>query len=111
MTLNDIIFSPIFRIDIGFYVCLEVKILYGKIISIINIESFYFFKEECPPVKNKNTYIEVNKNGSLLKALPYKRPLRSLPDGSYGVVYKKQVYPVITSLIEIDGIRKEKEIN
>lgn len=82
-----------------------------KIISIINLKSSTFSKEECPPVKNKNTYIEVNKNGSLLKALPYKRPLRILPDGSYGVVYKKQVYPVITFLVEVDGIRKEKEIN
>ena len=107
-------FSPIFyRIDKGFYTLSGGKKLnkMEKVISIINVESSTFSKEECPPVKNKNTYIEVNKNGSLLKALPYKRPLRTLPDGSYGVVYKKQVYPVITSLIEIDGIRKEKEIN
>ena len=113
-SLNMILaFSPIFnRIDIGFYSLSGSKnTKMEKIISIINIESSTFSKEECPAVKNKNTYIEVNKNGSLLKALPYKRPLRTLPDGSYGVVYKKQVYPVITSLIEIDGIRKEKEIN
>ena len=82
-----------------------------KLISIINVESSFFSKDECPAVKNKTTYIEVNQNGSLLKALPYQRPLRVLPDGSYGVVYKKQVYPIIKSLIEEDGIRKDKEID
>ena len=114
-SLNMILqFSPIFyRIDKGFYTLSEKnkENKMEKLISIINVESSFFSKDECPAVKNKTTYIEVNQNGSLLKALPYQRPLRVLPDGSYGVVYKKQVYPIIKSLIEEDGIRKDKEID
>ncbi len=33
-----------------------------------------------------------------------------LPDGSFGVVYKKNVYPIIKFLIEENGKRIEKEI-
>ena len=104
-------FSPIFyRIDKGFYTLSEKnkESKMEKLISIIDVDSSTFSKDECPAVKNKNTYVEVNKNGSLLKALPYQRPLRILPDGSYGVVYKKQVYPIIKALIEDDGKRKDK---
>ena len=107
-------FSPIFyRIDKGFYTLSGKKKLnkMEKVISIINVESSTFSKEECPPVKNKNTYIEVNKNGSLLKALPYQRPLRTLPDGNYGVVFKKQVFPIIKIFKEINNKREEIEIN
>ena len=81
-----------------------------KLISIINLESSTFSKDECPVQKNKSTYIEVNKNESLLKVLPYQRPIRILPDGSFGVVYKKNVYPIIKFLIEENGKRIEKEI-
>ena len=107
-------FSPIFnRIDVGFYTLSgNQKITkMEKVISIINIESSTFLKEECLPVKNKNTYIEVNKNGSLFKVLPYQRPLRKLPDGNYGVVFKKQVFPVIKFFKEINNQREEIEIN
>jgi hypothetical protein len=62
-------------------------------------------------LKGKNTYIEVNKNGTLHKALPYERPIRILPDGLHGVVYKKRVYPIINSYKEIDKKRVEFEIN
>ena len=81
-----------------------------KIISIINLESISFNKNECPIVKDKKTYIEVNKDGHLLKSLPYERPLRLLPDGSYGVVYKKNVYPIISSLVEKNGERIDKNL-
>ena len=81
-----------------------------KLISIINLESSTFSKDDCPVQKNKSTYIEVNKNESLLKVLPYQRPIRMLPDGSFGVVYKKNVYPIIKFLIEENGKRIEKEI-
>lgn len=114
-SLNMILaFSPIFnRIDVGFYTLSgNQKITkMEKVISIINIESSTFLKEECLPVKNKNTYIEVNKNGSLFKVLPYQRPLRKLPDGNYGVVFKKQVFPVIKFFKEINNQREEIEIN
>lgn len=84
--------SPIFhRIDIGFYKLADNTILVDmkKYISVINIESSTFSTDNCPAVKSKNTYVELNKNGHLFKTLPYQRPLRKLPDGSYGVVYKK----------------------
>ena len=82
-----------------------------KIISVINLESATFLKDDCQPLKGKSTYIEVNKNGNLNKALPYQRPIRILPDGYPGVVYKKQVYPIIKSYKEIDKKRIEIEIN
>ena len=114
-SLNMILaFSPIFnRIDIGFYTLSGNKknTKMEKIISIINLESSTFLKDECPPLKGKNTYIEVNKNGTLHKALPYERPIRILPDGLHGVVYKKRVYPIINSYKEIDKKRVEFEIN
>jgi hypothetical protein len=113
-SLNMILqFSPLFhRIDTGFYKLTE-KIKYEKmekIISIINLESISFDKDECPIVKDKKTYIEVNKDGHLLKSLPYERPLRLLPDGSFGVVYKKNVYPIISSLVEKNGERINKNL-
>ena len=107
-------FSPLFnRIDIGFYE-LTKKIKASKvekIISIINLESLNFSKDECPIVQGKKTYIEVNRNGKLIKSLPYERPLRLLPDGSYGVVYKKNVYPIANSLIENAGDRINTDLN
>jgi hypothetical protein len=105
--------SPIFqRIDVGFYKLAENNISMNvkKYISIINIESSTFSTDDCPAVKNKNTYIEVNKNGYLFKTLPYQRPLRLLPDGSYGVVFKKKVYPIIKSITEENGNREDTEI-
>ena len=63
------------------------------------------------PVGSYVAYIEVNKNGTLHKALPYERPIRILPDGLHGVVYKKRVYPIINSYKEIDKKRVEFEIN
>ena len=106
-------YSPLFyRIDKGFYTLIGKKMnnKEEKLISIINLESSTFSKDECPVQKNKSTYIEVNKNESLLKVLPYQRPIRMLPDGSFGVVYKKNVYPIIKFLIEENGKRIEKEI-
>jgi DNA-directed RNA polymerase alpha subunit len=106
--------SPIFhRIDIGFYKLAGNTILVDmkKYISVINIESSTFSTDNCPAVKSKNTYVELNKNGHLFKTLPYQRPLRKLPDGSYGVVYKKKVYPIIKSIIEENGKRENIEIN
>ena len=106
-------YSPLFyRIDKGFYTLIGKKMdnKEEKLISIINLESSTFSKDECPVKKNKSTYIEVNKNESLLKVLPYQRPIRILPDGSFGVVYKKNVYPIIKFLIEENGKRIEKEI-
>jgi len=106
-------YSPtVYRIDYGFYSLTGKKMenKEEKLISIIELESSTFLKDECTPQKNSSTYVEVNKNGSLLKTLPYERPLRILPDGSYGVVYKKKVYPIIKSLIEENGKRIEKEI-
>ena len=106
-------YSPLFyRIDKGFYTLIGKKMnnKNEKLISIINLESSTFSKDECPVQKNKSTYIEVNKNESLLKVLPYQRPIRMLPDGSFGVVYKKNVYPIIKFLIEENGKRIEKEI-
>ena len=114
-SLNMILaFSPIFnRIDIGFYSLSGSKknTNMEKIISVINLESATFLKDDCQPLKGKSTYIEVNKNGNLHKALPYQRPIRILPDGYPGVVYKKQVYPIIKSYKEIDKKRIEIEIN
>ena len=106
-------YSPLFyRTDKGFYTLIGKNMdnKEEKLISIINLESSTFLKDECPVQKNKSTYIEVNKNESLLKVLPYQRPIRILPDGSFGVVYKKNVYPIIKFLIEENGKRIEKEI-
>ena len=107
-------YSPLFyRIDKGFYTLIGKKMdnKEEKLISIINLESSTFSKDECPPSKGKSTYVEVNKNETLYKVLLYQRPLRILPDGLYGVVYKKKVYPIIKSLKEIDKKRIELEIS
>lgn len=107
-------FSPIFhRIDYGFYKLVnnsnneKMK----KNISIINLESLTFSSDDCPPIKNKSTYIEINKNGNLFKSLPYQRPLRKMPDGSYGVVYKKKVYPISETFIENNGKRESSTLD
>ena len=60
------------------------------------------------PLKIKITYIEVNKNESLFKVLTISKTNEKLPDGIYGVVYKKQVYPVIKFLIEENQKRDRK---
>ena len=80
-----------------------------KIISIINLESLTFIKDECPTIK-KN-FIEVNKNGHLFKSLPYERPMRLLPDGSNGVVYKRKVYPIINSIKESKDKRERVDVD
>ena len=61
-------------------------------------------------MRNKATYIEIHKGGTIIKALPYTRPLRILPDKSYGVTYKKRVYPIVKTLVEKNGERIEKNI-
>ena len=106
-------YSPtVYKIDFGFYSLTGKKMenKEEKLISIIELESSTFLKEECAPQKKSSTYVEVNKNGALFKALPYQRPLRILPDGSYGVVYKKEVYPIMKSFTELNGKRVEKKI-
>ncbi len=105
--------SPIaIRIDTGFYSLQNIKMSDSseKIISIIDTSSLSFSKEECPPMRNKATYIEIHKGGTIIKALPYTRPLRILPDKSYGVTYKKRVYPIVKTLVEKNGERIEKNI-
>ena len=107
-------FSPLFiRIDYGFYKLNKIKINNNKLklISVIDLESSTFKKEDCTPQKNRNTYVEINKKGSIFKTLPYQRPLRVISAGSYGVVYKKVVYPIIKTFEELEGIRKEIEID
>lgn len=103
-------YSPIFlRIDSGFYKLVD-SIIDSKMkknISIINLELMTFSTDDCPAVKNKNTYIEVNKGGNLFKSLPYQRPLRKMPDGTYGVVYKKKVYPILEIYIDNNGKREK----
>ena len=107
-------YSPLFyRIDKGFYTLIGKKMdnKEEKLISVINLESSTFSKDECPTSKGKITYVEVNKNETLYKALPYPRPMRTLPDGLYGVVYKKKVYPVMKLFKEINKKRIEEEIS
>ena len=107
-------YSPLFyRIDKGFYTLIGKKMdnKEEKLISIINLESSTFSKDECPTSKGKITYVEVNKNKTLYKALPFPRPMRTLPDGLYGVVYKKKVYPVMKLFKEINKKRVEEEIS
>ena len=51
-------FSPLFhRIDTGFYTLTEKlkENTLDKIISIINLESLTFAKDECPTIKGKKT--------------------------------------------------------
>ena len=107
-------YSPLFyRIDKGFYTLIGKKMdnKEEKLISVINLESSTFSKDECPTSKGKITYVEVNKNKTLYKALPFPRPMRTLPDGLYGVVYKKKVYPVMKLFKEINKKRIEEEIS
>ena len=107
-------FSPLFhRIDTGFYTLTEKlkENTLDKIISIINLESLTFAKDECPTIKGKKTFIEVNKNGHLFKSLPYERPMRLLPDGSNGVVYKRKVYPIINSIKESKDKREKVDVD
>ena len=104
--------SPIVKkIDKGFYILnKKIKELDDnmKIYSQIDLKNSYLDKTECPAIPNKSTYLEVLNDGKLIKTLPYTRPVRKLPDGTEGAVYRKKVYPIIRQYSETETGEREE---